>query len=272
MFEGVGELLGDPPGAILRDGRAGDVPVQWLDFPEHDMGSDAPIVFYVHGGAYAMGSIVASRHAAATHIRALGGSGLVVGYRLAPEHPFPAAVDDVCMAWNWLLDEVDPARVVALGESAGGGLLIAAMTRLRDQGTPLPAAAVTVSAWANLSNNTPSYTQNRRRDLALNPALLEHAAQAYAGATERTHPEMSPVHGDLAGLPPLLLAVGTDEVVWDDTIELHRRAVKAGVNARLLIGERQLHCWTGYTDMLPAARDAVRQIADFGREHVAHQH
>ncbi len=272
QFEDMGVLMGAPAGAPITDAMAGDVPVQWIDrrgSGRDPLDGDGPVVFYAHGGAYAMGSIVASRHALDPYLRQLDALGLSVQYRLAPEHPWPAGLDDLETAWHWLVERVDPRRVFAIGESAGGGLLLSLLTRLRDQGAPLPAAAVTISAWANLAMDTPSYVQRRDRDLALDVRLLRHAADAYlAGGADPSDPTVSPVHADLSGLPPLLLVVGTEEVVWDDSMALHQRALDAGVEARLLVGDGQLHCFTGYADHLPAAREAVQHVTAFAEEHL----
>lgn len=262
MFEEVGRKQGKPPGATITDDVANGVPVQWLDFSE---GAPGPTVLYVHGGAYCMGSIVASRHSAATHLRAARARGLVVDYRLSPEDPHPSALEDLDAVWRWLLGHEAADNIVVLGESAGGGLTISALTRWRDAGMRLPAAAVTISAWADLGLTGASYTSNRERDLHLDARLLEVAADAHIGTTPVDDPHLSPIHADLRGLPPLLLAVGTEEVVWDDTMTLHRNAVDAGVDARLLIGEGQPHCWTGYADIHRPAREAVREIATFVR-------
>ncbi len=269
-FEAIGELQGPPEGARLDDDDADGVPVQWLDRRPGTPGPTAgagPQLFYVHGGAYAMGSIVASRHAADTFVASTGALGLVVEYRLAPEHPYPAALDDVERAWHWLVARRDPTSVVLVGESAGGGLALALLARLRDAGAPMPAGAVTLSAWADLALAGDSYRERRDRDLALDVRLLEQAAHAYVGDADATQPDVSPVHADPAGLPPLLLVVGTEEVVLDDTLRFHERALAAGVDARLLVGEGQIHCFTGYArDGLPAAREAVEHVAAFVRE------
>lgn len=259
-FDQVGAMMGPPTGAVITDVDADGVSAQWLDFRN---GHGGPVIFYVHGGAYAMGSIVASRHAAANHARRAGALCLVVQYRLSPEHPWPAGLDDVERAWHWLLRHHEAQDIVALGESAGGGMLIALLTRLRDTGSGLPAAAVTVSAWADLGLAAASYRQRRRRDLALDVRLLQLAADAYLDGADPSDPDVSPVHADLHGLPPLLLAVGTEEVVWDDTQTIARRAEDAGVEVEVLVGRRQIHCWPGYAETVLAAREASERIASF---------
>ena len=258
-FEAMGDLVGVPEGAECTPVDAGGVPAEWTSVQTSD---PERVLLYLHGGGYAMGSVNASRKGLTQFVEASGLTGFNVDYRLAPEDPFPAAVDDAVAAYRWLVRHVPPERIVLLGESAGGGLAIAALVALRDAGDPLPAGAATVSAWADLSLSGDSYRRNARRDLALHPVRLGFAAQQYLAGADPRHPLASPVYADLSGLPPLLLLASRDEIVTDDTLTLARRVTAAGGHAEVLLAPRMLHCWTGYCDMV---HRAAGDVAALGR-------
>ncbi|MCX4245187.1 alpha/beta hydrolase [Paraliomyxa miuraensis] len=238
------------------------IPGEWL-IPD---GADPErVLLYFHGGGYAYGSIASHRHYVSRIARAARMRALLVDYRLAPEHPFPAAVEDARVAWRWLLAQgVDPSRVAIAGESAGGGLAMATLLETRDSGEPLPAAAVALSPWVDLTLSGRSIETNDRYDFIPRHILSLYAAR-YAGDTTRTHPLLSPAHGRLHDLPPLLIVAGEVETLVDDARLLYRRAIEAGVDATLSIYPDMVHAFV--IMRIPQAREAIAEIATHVRTH-----
>lgn len=260
LFEAVAAVMGPPPEVKLVQGDANGVAVEWTSV---DGSRDDAVVLYLHGGGYAMGSINTSRYNLAGLVRASGLTGLNVDYRLAPEYPFPAAVDDALGAYLWLIEQIPAHRVILAGESAGGGLALALLVRLRDEGAPLPAGCVTVSAWADMDLCGQSYSTLARRDLSLTKGGLGVSASVYLAGADLQHPYASPVHADLHGLPPLLLLASRDELVLDDSRAVADGARRAGVDVEVLLAPRQLHCWTGYGDRVPRARRDLATVGEW---------
>ena len=247
-------------GARRRAVDAGGVPGEWLE--SDGAGPGAPVVLYFHGGGYLMGSVDTIRPLAANLAVAAGARVLTIGYRLAPEHPFPAAVDDAVAAWRWLLDGgADPAAVAFAGDSAGGGLTVAALLAARDHGLPLPAAGACISPWVDLTLSGESYDRNAATDPDVERWRLEEMARLYlAGADPRT-PLASPVFGDLAGLPPLLIHAGTAELLEDDAVLLATVARTAGVPVTLELYRDMIHVWHAYAPGLPEGTAGIDRIA-----------
>lgn len=245
--------------------NAGGVPVEWIAAPgaAHDR-----VVFYLHGGGYILGSMKTHRGIISRVARAAGARALGVDYRLAPEHPFPAAIDDAVAAYRWLLSTgVDPKKVVFCGDSCGGGFAVATMVALRYFGEPLPAAAVGMSSWADMTLTAESYTSRSALDPVVQRGLLDFMAEQYLGKRDRRTPLASPVFADLQGLPPLLLHAGSDETMHDDTPLLARRAQDAGVSATVEIWDDMPHVWHLFAPILPEGQQALDRIGKFMREH-----
>jgi monoterpene epsilon-lactone hydrolase len=225
-------------------------------------------VLFLHGGAYRAGAPANYRHftwriAAATHA-----SVLAIDYRLAPEHPFPAALDDAVSAYRWLLDGgAAPDKILVMGDSAGGGLTLAALLRLRDDSLPLPAVAL--SPWTDLALTGASLKLNARSDPMLNVEHLPMLAQEYLAGADPRLPYISPLYGDLAGLPPILLQVGGDEILRDDAVRMHERLRDAGCQSELEVWPRMPHVWHAFAPVLPEARRAIASIGIFARRHLA---
>jgi phosphinothricin tripeptide acetyl hydrolase len=240
------------------------VPAQWL----RPRGAGPVTVLYLHGGGYVIGSSRSHRHLAAAIARAAGGAALVPDYRRAPEHRFPAAVEDAVAVYRGLLDDhgAAPGAVAIAGDSAGGGLTVATLLALREAGVPLPAAAVLISPWTDLTCSQPSHATRAAVDPIVDASLLARMAAAYLGPADARAPLASPLHGDLRGLPPLLVQVGSDEVLLDDATLLVARARAAGVEATLEVWDRMVHVWHWFLPMLDEAPAAVGRIGAFVRQ------
>jgi monoterpene epsilon-lactone hydrolase len=245
--------------------QAGGVPAEWILPP----GSRTePVVLYLHGGGYVSGSIRSHRHLAALIARAATARALILDYRLAPEHPFPAALEDARAAYTWLLaNGLTPGQVVIAGDSAGGGLALATALVLRDAGQPLPAALVGLSPWTDLAASGESMRINARADLMLTVALVRWFARMALGDTDPRMPLASPLYADLGGLPPLLIQVGSDEILLSDSVVLAERALAAGVDVTLEVWPGMQHVWQFAACFLPEGRRAVERIGTFIASH-----
>ena len=228
----------------------------------------AAALLYLHGGAYVSGSLVSHRSHVARLSRAIGCPVLNVGYRLAPEHPFPAAVDDAVAAYRWLTRAVDPRRLALAGDSAGGGLTAALLVALSDADLALPAAAALISPWTDLTMTAASYERNREADPILDrDSLVLDAAMYLAGADPAT-PLASPVNADLAGLPPLLVQVGDTEILLDDSVTFGERARAAGVDCTVEVTPEAIHIWHTMADLAPEGADALERLATWIRHRI----
>jgi acetyl esterase/lipase len=255
-----------PRSVAIRPVDAGGVPA------ERVIPRDAPrdrCLLYIHGGAWCMGSPRTHRRLVAELAAGAGVRAVSVDYRLAPEHPFPAALDDCVAAYRWVLARrVDPARIVVAGDSAGGNLAAALLVRLRDEGVPLPAAAVLLSPATDLAWTGASVVARK----AVDPFFAQVAPDAfvadYVGPHDVREPWISPLYADLHGLPPLLVHVGGHEVLLDDSVRFAERAEAAGVQARLVVWPGMMHVFQTFSPFLPEAARANREIAAFIRERI----
>ncbi len=242
-------------------------PAEWLTPP--GVKADA-VVLYLHGGGYAIGSPRSHRHLAAAIARAAGTRALLLDYRLAPEHPFPAALDDAVAAYQWLLGRgVAPGRIVLGGDSAGGGLTVAALIALRDRGFPRPGGGICISPWVDLTCSGASYATKAAADPIVTRDGVEAMAQMYVGVGDRKAALVSPLYADLRQLPPLLVQVGSDEVLLDDALGLGARARAAGVDVKVEEWPSMIHVWHWFAPMLDEAEQAVRTIGDFVRARIS---
>ena len=248
------------PGPLVD---AGGCAAEWVLAHHH---AAQPIAIYIHGGGYTVGSPRSHRHLAAAVGRAIGAAVLAVDYRLAPESGFPSAVDDCVAAARWVIDQSD-APIVLVGDSAGGGLVVATLLALRDAGLRLPAAGVCISPWVDLSCSGESHTTRADRDPMLTPAELRDMAAGYMANGNPRHPMASPVFADLTGLPPLLIQVGSEEILLDDARALASAAERAGVDATLEEWPDMVHVWHWFFPVLAEGRRAIEGIAAFVRRH-----
>lgn len=251
------------PGVQRRPVRAGDVPASWIDI--EGVRGDA-VVLYLHGGAFVTETPVFHGALLGRICREAGARGLMLGYRLAPEHRFPAALDDCIAAYRWLLDQgLDAGRIVVAGDSAGGNLTLALLLRARDEGLPLPGGAVALSPVADLTFSGDSVRRNDGVDDMFSADSLDALVQVYLPPGARcTDPHVSPVFGDYAGMPPLLLIVGSTELLLDDSVRVAQRCP----GAQLLVWDGMPHVFAGF-DFLPEARAATQRIGHFVRACVA---
>ena len=265
QYERAEKVFPTPPEVKVEHVSAPVAPAEWLRPPAAEAGR---VVLYLHGGGYVIGSPRSHRHLAAAVAAAASASALLLDYRLAPEHPFPAAVDDATAAYRWLLDQaVAPERIAIAGDSAGGGLTVATLLALREAGVPLPAAGVCISPWVDLTCSAASYATRAEADPIVRRAGVEQMAQAYLGPTPARTPLASPLFADLRGLPPLLIHVGSDEVLLDDAVQLAERAKAAGVDTTLEVYDRMIHVWHWFLPMLDEAQGAVEAVGRFVRRH-----
>lgn len=226
------------------------------------------VVLHLHGGAYLMGSPATHRGLAVALARTARAPVLLPRYRLAPESTYPAAVEDALAAYRWLLDTgIPPERVAISGDSAGGGLALALLLSLADAGLPRPAAYVGLSPWTDLAATGLSLHERDARDPWLTADLVEPAARAYAGDAPLTDPGISPLYGDLSVLPPTLVHVGSEEILFDDAARLVVRAREAGVDASMGRFDGMWHVFQAFP--LPEARQSLREIGAFVRRHTS---
>ena len=239
-------------GAVDLDG----VPGEWSIAP----GSDASrVLMFFHGGGYCSGSIASHRRMVTEAGRYAGARTLAVGYRLAPEHPFPAAFDDALVAWRFLRRQgIAAARIAVGGDSAGGGLTAALINRLRASGDEKPACAWLVSPWIDLTMSGSTLASKDAADPLIHEPYLEELAAAYLPATlDRKDPRVSPLFADLRGFPPLLVQAGSDETLLDDAVRFAAAAGAADVAITLEIWPRMIHAWPLWNARLEAGRRAL---------------
>lgn len=224
--------------------------------------SEAPTMLYLHGGAYCLGSPRSHRELIGRIAHAAGMKAVAPDYRLAPEHPFPAALDDAMSVYGAILESTGAPPTALAGDSAGGGLALALLVALRDRKLPAPRAAAVISPWTDLTLSGASMIQRASLDPYLSPDSLEKSAAAYAGDTSRRDPLISPLFANLAGLPPLLVEVGSLEILFDDAARFVDRARAAGCDARLVVGDQLFHVYHGFPT-LPEARDGTDRVGRF---------
>ncbi|MFO1070355.1 MAG: alpha/beta hydrolase [Geminicoccaceae bacterium] len=266
-LDAIGRQYPLPADVRVEPVSAGGVRAEWLTTPAAS--ADRAVVF-LHGGGYISGSLDSHRHLSAELGRACGARALAVDYRRAPENPFPAAHDDVFAAYRWLLEQgLAPGRIAVVGESAGGGLTVALLAGARAAGLPPPACATCIAPWVDLADSAPSYAEKDAVDPLIHKGYLDELAGLYLQGASVTDPRASPIHADLAGLPPLLIHVGSCETLLDDAVGLARRAGAAGVDVTLRIWPGMIHAFPLWFPQLAEGRAAIAETAAFVRRHMA---
>jgi monoterpene epsilon-lactone hydrolase len=263
-MEEVGRKFTPLAGVIFTPVEADGVPGEWATPAE---ASPDTVILYLHGGGYGIGSIASHRHLVAHLAQASAARGFSIDYRLAPEHKFPAAVDDAVTAARWLLRQgVKSKHLVFAGDSAGGGLAIATCLALRDAGDPLPAALVCMSPLTDLAKEGDSMRTKIDLDPMVNPESSEAYALRYVGEHgDRKAPLASPLYADLRGLPPMQILVGTWETLLDDSTRFADRARSAGVEVDLQVWDEMIHIWPYFADIIPEGKEAIQRMGDYIR-------
>jgi monoterpene epsilon-lactone hydrolase len=241
---------------------ANGVSAEWICGPK--LSDDNSAILYLHGGCYTSGSVdthrdLMTRLSIAASVRVLG-----LNYRLAPEHPFPAAVEDTMTAYRWLLAiGIEPSRIALAGDSAGAGLALAATITIRDGGLPLPSAVACISPWVDLAVTGASMEAKAGEDPIVSRDMLLGWGKLYLGDNDARTALASPLYGDLSRIPPLLIQVGSAEVLLDDARRLADKASAAGVDTTLEIWPEMIHVWHTFAAILPDGRRAIERIAKF---------
>ena len=245
--------------------NAGGVTAEWVTA---EGASDSRVVLYFHGGGYIIGSPRTHRAMMAHLSKAAGARVLALDYRLAPEHPFPAPVEDSVTAYRWLLAEgFDPARIALGGDSAGGGLTVTALVQIRYLGLPMPGAGVCISPWVDMEGLGESMETRAKADPMVNKENLMVSAKTYLGGADPRAPLAAPLYADLRGLPPILIQVGDAETLLDDSTRLAGVAREAGVDVQLDVWDDMIHVWHVFAPILPEGKRAISQAGEFIKKH-----
>jgi acetyl esterase/lipase len=265
-MESMASRTKTPKDTVVENVRVGDLAAERLTPAGADSGR---ALLWFHGGGYAAGSPLTSRDVAARIAAASGTWALVPTYRLCPENPLAASLEDALTAYRWLVREVGSAdQIVVGGDSAGGGLALRLLGALRDAGDPLPAAAVVLSPWTDLAMTGRSIKSNAGSEALFSSAFFKMALDNLAGVPDPRDPHVSPLYADLTGFPPLLIQVSGDEAMLDDSVRFAERARAAGNDVTLHVFPGVWHVFQ-MTAGLPEARQAVGEIGDFARDHLA---
>ncbi len=265
-LEAMAQMSPLPPDVRAEAVNASGVPAEWIAV---DTGPEERFVLYLHGGGYVIGSIRTHRDLAQRIARAARARVLLIDYRLAPEHPHPAAVQDATAAYSWMLESgIAPSRIAIAGDSAGGGLTAATLVALRDAGKPLPAAGVMLSPWVDLEGLGESMRTKAEVDPMVQREFLLRMAEMYLAGQDPRTPLAAPLYADLRGLPPLLIQVGTAETLLDDSLRFAEKARAAGVDVTLEPWEDMIHVWQAFAALLPEGQQAIERIGAFLRERI----
>jgi acetyl esterase/lipase len=258
-----GRMAKLPEGVEVTPLRVAGMYAEWLTPQE---AAEDRVILYTIGGGYVSGSCNDHRSLVAKIARGSGVRVLLFEHRLAPEHPYPAALEDAVSAYRWLLDGgYSPDKIMIVGESAGGGLCLAALLAIRDLGLPLPCAAAALSPWTDLKLTGDSY-RTRARVCLSPPGMSAVCSKYYVGQHDPALPWISPLYGDLHGLPSLLIQVGEYETMLDDSTRFAEKAQAAGVDVTLTVGEAMVHCYPLLAPLFPEATQAMDQLCGFIRE------
>lgn len=262
-FESIAGRLRTPRSVDLRHASTGKIASDWL-VPKGK--SDGPVLLYLHGGVYVMGSSRTHRRLVASIAIAGGMRAILPNYRLAPEYPYPAAIEDACAVYRDLLSQgIDPASIVIAGDSAGGGLAVATLLALRDAGDPMPAAAALLSPWLDLTGSGESMQTRAGIDPLFRAKDMPAAAAYYCGDEDRSQPLISPVFADVTGLPPTFIQVGDQEILLSDSTRMTDKLSAAGIPVTLQVWPEMWHVFQFFVGQMPEATRAVRQMGRYLR-------
>jgi epsilon-lactone hydrolase len=261
------KLMRIPKGVTVTDVNADGMHSKWIAPSGSNLGK---AILHLHGGGYVTGGADSHLMMCIPMAQTLKTKILLPEYRLAPEHPFPAAVDDAVKVYRWLLGQgYSPKDIIISGDSAGGGLALATVLSLRDAGNPLPAAIVCMSPWTDLTFTGSSHITKAKVDCVLLSDVLREWAACYVGTENPDNPLISPIYADFHGFPPLLIQVGSDEVLLDDARMLAEKAKSSGVDVTLKIWDEMWHVWPALGDLIPESKKSFEEIRNFIDIHVA---
>jgi len=265
-LEQMAALVQLPDDVKCEQVDAGGIPAEWVTTPGVE---ESNVIVYLHGGGWIAGSINSHRYLVSQIARASNTRVLNVDYRLAPEHPFPVGLNDSVTAYKWVLSlGIKPEHVVIAGDSAGGNLTLTSLLKLRDEGTPLPVAAVCLSPGTDGTLSGESYKTRANLDPFLTPEGVEFMISQYVEEKERKNPLVSPLFADLHGLPPLLIHVGTAEILHDDATRIAQRAKEAGVDVTLEVFEDMIHVFHAFAAWAPEGQEGIDKIGEFVKNHM----
>ena len=263
IYDGLGAMFPTPEDVTLTSGELGGAPAEWTATAGADQ---SRVILYLHGGGYVIGSILSHRHLAAELGRQSGARTVAIDYRMGPEVPFPAAVDDALAAYRALLDQgFAPGKIAIAGDSAGGGLTLATLLAAKAAGLPQPACGFCISPWADLEGAGATMITKAEEDPMVQKAGLDAWAALYLAGADARHPLASPIHGDLKGLAPLLIHVGSAETLLDDSIRVAGLAGAAEVPVRLEVWPEMLHVWHFFHPVLTDGRRALAEAGAYIR-------
>ena len=266
-FIAVGRNFKPDSDASFEAVDAAGVPVEWV---ATKASKSLPVILFFHGGGYCIGSAQTHRDLVSRLCTASGARALSVDYRLAPENPFPAAVDDGVAAYRWLRSQGIPARsIVIAGDSAGGGLALATLLALKEAGDELPAGGVCMSPVTDHAKEGESMRTKVDLDPMVHPTSSTAYSQMYLAGGDARAPLASPLYADLKGLPPLLILVGTWEVLLDDSTRFAEKAKASGVPVELEVWNEMIHIWPYFAAILPEGRQAIERMGTFIKQHAA---
>ena len=264
--ENAGRIFGKLPEEIeISPVLIGTMYVEWIKLPANN---EQKVLLYFHGGFYLIGSPQAHRQHVVKFVKGSGINALAFDYRLAPEHTFPAALEDALSAYDYLLAEgFSPSNIAFAGDSAGGGLCLATLLAIREKGKPLPVAAAVLSPWTDLMLTGKSYRTNKKKCLSPE-GCAENASNYYAGNNNKGNPFISPLYGDLKELPPLHISVGSNEILLDDSLHFAEKAKAAGVDVTLRVGKGMCHCYPAFGNLFRESKFALEEICLHLKKHV----
>ena len=266
-MEHMTNMIQLPEDAEVNKETIEGIDATWLETP----GSNKDhVLLYLHGGAYVMGSFKSHKDLVYRLSKESKCRIITIEYGLAPEHPYPKGLNDVVTIYKWLISEekIKPTNLIFAGDSTGGGLTLATLLKLRDLGTPLPAAGVCISPWTDLAFTGESYYDRNISDPAITLDGLMFDAKLYLGDNDPRNPYISPVYGDLSGLPPLLIHVGSEEKLLNDSTRIYDKAKEAGVDVTLKIWQDMIHVFQAYAVLISEGQESIVEIGNFIQKHI----
>ncbi|TFG15195.1 MAG: alpha/beta hydrolase [Promethearchaeota archaeon] len=267
-LEDLAKLVKVPKDVKIQKVDIDGMPAEWISAPGTE---EDKVVLYLHGGGYISGSINSHRELVSSISRVSKARILIIDYRLAPEHPFPAAVEDSTKAFKWLIEnqQINPRNIIIAGDSAGGGLTFATLLNLRDNGMILPVAAIGLSPWTDLGITGETYKTKIKEDPMVSLDGIIFDAILYLGDTDYKNPLASPLYANLNGLPPILILVGTAELLLDDSRRFAERAKHAGIDITLDIWDDMLHVFPAFAAFAPEGQKGIEKMGEFIKKYLS---